>query len=392
MMHANRQIHTSMLFIVLALAAGPVVGSDVPHVHNGATPRDGIQKVVLEELWRVGGDEDDVFFGRVPRVETDQQGNIYILDSQLCQVSVYSPAGDLLRTLFGQGEGPGEVLGPQDMFLMPDGSVGLVLEELGKVKFVDASGDPAGSLRLDSMEGGHYALVSGAGTVNGVILAGRRSTEGETRFIRDRRSFLIRSDLDGHETAVFAENHWTWDFSEFNYVESDQMPPFHWGFDVGIDGRIYAVVQRGSYAVSVFAPGGTLELVIERDYAPLKRTTEGREQFSHLIKTSMEDMPFEMKVEQEDTDPAISFLHRGLQVTSDGFLWVLSGRGMEPDEPEVMAIYDVFDRNGVFVRQVALVAPHEADQVGIVFAGDSRVIVIKGFLESLASQFGNGAS
>ncbi len=392
MMHVNRQILTSMLLVVLALAAGPVDGSDVRHVHNGTTPRDGLQTVVLEELWRVGDDEDDVFFGRVPRVETDKQGNIYILDTQLCQVSVYSPSGDLLRTLFREGEGPGEVLGPRDMFLMPDGGVGLVLEELGMVKFVDAGGDPAGSLRLGSIEGGYYALVSGAGIVNGVILAGRCSTEGETRLIRNRRNFLVRSDLDGNETAVFAENHWIWDFAEFNYVERDQMPPFHWGFDVGADGRIYAVVERGSYAVSVFAPDGTLELVIERNYAPLNRTKADRERFSYLIKTSMEGMPREMKVEQEDTYPAISFLHRGLQVTSDGFLWVLSGRGMKPEAPEFMAIYDVFDRNGVFVHQAALVAPHEADQVGIVFAGENRVIVIKGFLESLTSQFGNGAS
>lgn len=392
MMDTNRQKLTSMLLVALALASGPVAGSDVRHVHNDSQPRDGLQTVVLEELWRVGGEEDGVFFGRVPRVETDKQGNIYILDAQLCQVSVYSPSGDLLRTMFREGEGPGEVLEPRDMILMPDGGVGLVLEKLGMVKFVDADGYPTRSLRLGAIEGGFYELVSGAGLVNGVVLSGRRGTEGKTRLMRNRRNFLVRSDLDGNETAVFAENHWVWDFGEFKYVERDQMPPFHWGFDVGTDGRIYAVVQRDSYAVSVFAPDGTLELVIERDYALLNRTAADREQFSHLIKASMEGVPFEMKVEQEDTYPAISFLHRGIQVTSDGFLWVLSGRGMRTEEPEVMAVYDVFDRGGIFVRQVALVAPHEGDQVGIVFAGGNRVIVIRGFLESLTSQFSNGAS
>jgi hypothetical protein len=276
MMHANRQMHTSMLLVVLTLAASPVDGSDVRRVHNGTT-------------------------------------------------------------------GPGEVLRPRDMILMPDGSVGLVLEGLGLVKFVDAGGNPAGSLRLGAIEGGWYTLVSGAGIDNGLVLAGTRSTGGATRLIRNRRNFLVRSDLDGNEAAVFA-------------------------------------------------PDGTLELVIEKDYAPLNRTKADREQFSHLIKTSLEGMPREMNVEQEDTYPAISSFHRGIQVTADGFLWVLSGRGMKPDAPEVMAINDVFDRAGVFVRQTALVAPHDIDQVGIVFAGKNRVIVIKGFLESLAFEFANGAS
>jgi len=94
----------------------------------------------------------------------------------------------------------------------------------------------------------------------------------------------------------------------------------------------------------------------------------------------------------EDTYPAISVLQRGLQVTADGSLWVLSGRGMKPDAPGIMAIYDVFDREGVFVRQVALAAPHDASRSGIVLAGGNRVIVVEGFMESLAFQFGNGAT
>lgn len=138
---------------MLTLISAPVVGDEVRHVQNGAVPRDGVQTVELEELWRVGNDENGMFFGRVPRVDNDRQGNIYILDSQLCQVYVYSPVGELLRTLFREGDGPGEVRGPRDMLLMPDGGVGLVHEELGMVKFVDAGGDPAGSFRLGGHEG-----------------------------------------------------------------------------------------------------------------------------------------------------------------------------------------------------------------------------------------------
>jgi hypothetical protein len=340
----------------------------------------------------VGNDEDGVFFGRVPRVDVDRRGNLHILDAQLCQVHVYSPAGEHLRTVFREGEGPGEALGPRDMLLMPDGSIGLVLESQGMVKFVDASGDPAGSLRLGGTEGGIYALVSGAGVDGAVVLAGRRSSPGETRSIRHRRNFLLRCDLDGRETAIYTENHTVFDFNDFSFVERDQLPPFHWGFDVGDDGRVFAVVDRDEYAVTVYAADGTPDLVIEREYSALTRTEADRARFTKMIETSMEGMPFEIRVELDDTYPAITILQRGLQVMADGSLWVLSGRGLRPDAPGIMAIFDVFDREGVFVQQVALAAPHDATRVSIVLAAGNRVIVVEGFLESIASQFGNSAT
>jgi hypothetical protein len=234
--------------------------------------------------------------------------------------------------------------------------------------------------------------VSGSGIDGAVVLAGRRSSPGKTRSIRLRRLFLQRCDLNGNETAVYAENHTVYDFNDFNYVERDELPPFHWAYDVGPGGRVFVAGDRNDYEVTIYHSDGTPELIIEREYSPFIRTDEDRERFTHMIETSMEGLPFETKVELEDTYPAISVLQRGLQVTSDGSLWVLSGRGLKPDTPGIMAVYDVFDRDGVFVRQVALAAPHDAARVGIVLADGNRVIVIEGYLESQASWFGNGAT
>lgn len=382
----------SLFSLVVLLIAGRVFGAEVQRVCNGMQPSNGIQTVELKELWRVGHDEGDMFFGRVPRVDTDRQGNIYIFDSQLCKVHVYSPDGDLLRSVFGEGDGPGEVRDARDMLLMPDGRIGLMHAGLGFVTFVEANGDPAGSFRLGNNDGCNYGLVSCGGVDGGVLLAGRCSVAGETPAIRNRRNFLVRSDLSGHETAAYAENHWVYNFNDFNYVEVNELPPFHWAFDVGPDGRVFTAIDRDKYEIRVFEADGTPSLIIERDYEPLARTDEDRARFTSLIKTSMEGMPFETKVEMEETYPTISCLQRGLQVRSDGTLWVLTARGMVSPKPGVMAVFDVFDSQGRFVKQVALVAPHEAARVGIVLAHGNRAIVIEGFLESLASQFGNGAT
>lgn len=392
MTHTRLVIPTLLSLVILALGAHPAVGDEVRRINNDAEPRDGVQTVVLEELWRAGNDEDGIFFGRIPRVETDLQGNIYILDSQLCQVHIYSPAGNLLRTVFHEGDGPGEVRDPRDMLLMPNGNIGLVLVDLGIVKFVDANGDPAGSLRVGGTDGGNYALVSGAGVDGALVLAGRRSSSGKSRTIRHRRLFLKRCDLDGQETAVYAEKHTEYDFNDLNFVERDELPPFHWAYDVGADGRVFVAGDRDDYEVTVYDPDGTPDLIIQRDYTPFIRSREDHDRFTHMIETSMEGLPFKTEVVLEDTYPAISVLQRGIQVTSDGSLWVLSGRGLKPETPGIMAVYDVFDGDGEYARQVALAAPHGGSKVGIVLADANRVIVIVGFMESQAAWFGNGAT
>ncbi|MFC1572652.1 hypothetical protein ACFL6M_03535 [Candidatus Eisenbacteria bacterium] len=94
----------------------------------------------------------------------------------------------------------------------------------------------------------------------------------------------------------------------------------------------------------------------------------------------------------ERDEAAISYLHRALQIHTDGSLWVLSGRGVRPSDSGVMAVFDVFDQDGAFARQVALEAPHDGQSVGIFLSGPDRILVVKGYFESLAAQFGNGAT
>ncbi len=43
-------------------------------------------------------------------------------------------------------------------------------------------------------------------------------------------------------------------------------------------------------------------------------------------------------------------------------------------------------------QQVALKAPHDGQSVGVFLSGADHVLVLKGYFESLAAQFGNGAT
>ena len=91
---------------ISARESTPIEG--VQHVMNGTVPREGTRVLKLEELWRVGGADDETIFGLLTQVLGDEDGNVYLLDAQLHQVFVYSPEGHLIRSLFREGEGPGE--------------------------------------------------------------------------------------------------------------------------------------------------------------------------------------------------------------------------------------------------------------------------------------------
>ena len=119
---------------------------DVPRIRNGAQPLHGIETLRLEEQWRAGGEEDGTIFGMITRIRCDEAGRLYVLDAQMSQVHVYSPAGEHLRTLFREGEGPGEVRGPRDLALMGNGLVGVAQEMPGKLILVDRENVPAGTI------------------------------------------------------------------------------------------------------------------------------------------------------------------------------------------------------------------------------------------------------
>ena len=102
--------------VALPACAGEEVDKDgVLHVMNGAKPSEGNETVELEEVWRHGGEDDEEFFGMISQCVVGDDGTIYLLDTRMSEVPVYSPDGERLDTLSREGDGPGrdaDPLGP----------------------------------------------------------------------------------------------------------------------------------------------------------------------------------------------------------------------------------------------------------------------------------------
>lgn len=384
----------------LALTALPAIGGEevmvdgVKHVRNGITPSEGRDVMQLEEVWRAGGpDDEEALFGLIADVLGDEEGNIYVLDAQLLHVEVYSPTGELLQTLFREGEGPGEVLRPRDIVMLPDGSIGAAQEFPGKIVVVDREGIPQSNLVLGAdnpTEGGFDGLIAASCRGENIVLSGMSGSPGERPGTQDREYFLASFDRTGKETARYLTTQAIYDFTDFIFSEREHIPQFWWGFAIGPDGKVYAPADRDRYAISVFNPDGTLDRVIEKEHSQRTRSDDEVDLMRRMISNAMSGMNIEVTIDVEKTDPVVAYLHRGMRVADDGSLWVLSSRGYREQPDGVMATFDVFNPEGHLVKEVAVECEGDGTHDALFFPAGDTVVLVRGYLDALAAMFGRG--
>lgn len=340
---------------------------------------------VLTEAWRAGGNDDAVFFGSVGTVRADDQGNVMVLDSQLSEVQVYGPGGEHLRTLAREGDGPGEVRRPGDMFVTGTGTIALMQGFPGRIVMVNPDGTPAGETKYTPPGGagaGQFAvLIRGFRQGYGMVLAGIRMTFGGSSQ-STQTYFLSRCDGQGAEQQVLLQKEHVIDYADFALDEMAM--DFVWNrVAVGPDGRVYAAPDRNAYAVHVFAPDGKEERIIRRDYSAPAREQRQRDNARRIIEAVGANYPTPPRtVTIEDTDAAIS----NIFATADGRLCVVSGRGGKDAPAGTWLVLDVFAEDGTFQKQVALPGSHDPDQDAVFVLPDWRIVVVTGALDAWLSQ------
>ncbi len=364
----------------------------VPHVRNPAEPPEGVETMELEELWRAGGESDEeTLFGVIVQAVSDEEGNLYLLDMQLSEVHVFGPDGAKKGTLSRQGEGPGEVRNPSDMFFMPDGSLGLVQTFPGKVIKVNLDGTPAGTITMggnDPTQGGFVAVIDGQCRDGHMVFAGVNIVPGETQLQQTRKSFLASFTQEGAELTRYWEHSQFFDFADLRTDERDQYNVFPRRWTLGAEGRVYAATERDAYKISIFAQDGTLERVIEREFENRKRTEEEMGTYRRIAQAQVANLPGEPKVEIADTPEAI----QSVELWNNGSIWVTNARGNH-DQPEgIMATYDVFDPKGHFVKQVAVACDADGKDDALLRVGSDRMVLITGLLPAIMSMQGGGAA
>ena len=401
-MHIHRQrsaiLRLGLTVLLGALSlTGPVrattsdTGTEPPHIRNAGAPPGGTSRLELTELWRAGGEDDeDTVFGLITQVRADADGNVYLLDTQLAHVEVFSADGEHLRTLGREGEGPGEIRLPVDMFLLPDGRVGLVQSFPGKIVLLAADGTPAGGITpqpADAVAGGFLSLTDAAAARDRFVLGGVRIGMQDNAQVRT--SFLAACDSTGRMDVTYRESAYTLDFANLTIDEEGMWFPLYRHMAMGPDGRVYVPADRNRYAVTVYAPSGEVERVFERDVPPVRRTAEDRAKIEALLDAQLRNVPPGMKVTRRlsDYEPMIN----SLAFDGRDRLWIQATPGSRNLPDGVMAVYDLFSPAGKCLQPIELPPVGDVEHDGVFFAGRDLLVLVTGFVDAARQLQAGGA-
>lgn len=389
----SRLLASIVVSILAVTAVAPSTGSEwkgtevqvdgVLHVRNPEAPSEGVRDLEMRELWRVGGDDEDVLFGVIAQLVEDHEQNIYLLDSQLHQIQVFSPDGQLVRTFGRQGEGPGEFNNPIDMVLGPGQRLGIVQVFPGKIVQLSTTGDPVGDFPLPPVAGGGIQLVFQArGNDERLLVSGERPRAGEARGVQEL--YLEAFDAGGTKQVHFHDATYTSQFGGMEFREQI-WSNFTRRWDLADDGRVASALDFDAYAIHVWTADGTLDRVIERPgYTPVARSKEEIRRFQRMYDALTRWNP--------GSSFAVSSTHLTvdrIHFREDGSMWVLAADGLHRAPEGVLASFDVFDRAGRYLRRVHLRGKGDATEDGIFFVGD-RVYVVTELLSARLADLGAG--
>jgi hypothetical protein len=379
-----------VLMAVPAMAGKEVQTDGVKHIMNSTSPEKGNRVVKLQEEWRVGGEDGEDFFGMISQVRIGDDGLIYLLDTRLSEVPVYSTEGERVNTLSREGDGPGETRIPSNMLFMPDGSLGLVQVFPGKVIKVQTDGTPAGIFQPgggDPTQGGFLQMFDcNANGEDIVVTAEAITTGGPTS--QDRSNFVASFDAEGKELVRYFDNSYHWDFTAFEFNEDKLGRVDFRRVAIGPDGRVYVNNERNKYEITVFNKDGSVDRVIEREFELRLRTDEEYNRVKTTTEGQLAQIP-NAKIVVSKSEPTIG----GLSFGPDGNLWVTSSRS-GVDQPEgVMTTWDVFTPDGHFAETVSAACPGDGENDLIIWTPDGAAVQVTGFTEAvqaLQNQNGGG--
>jgi len=373
-----------------ALVAGASSADPLPFA-NGADPQHGSSFMDLEEIWTLGGGDDDIVFGVIGRVLHDDNGETYLLDSQLSEITVVSPAGEVLRKLGREGDGPGEFRNPTEMCFLPHGGLGVLQGTPGRVVCLDRDdGSPAGTWSLSVPESGGMLQMEGlkAGG-DRVVVSGTRQTVDAENGLLLRDEFLayvdagvglVRDELVGRSHSM--------DLNDIRLDESGLTGGPAGRYDVLPDGRMVVAVPRNGYEVSIFAPDGSLDRIFTREFEPWKRDEQASDIWRRILAAVSRRLAPGCETSWEDTEPDV----QSLRVAPGGDIWILNSRGRWAPRDGVFATFDVFSSEGVFTDEVHVICDGDPRRDMLLFAGDDMVIKVGGYWDAALARFGGAAT
>jgi len=372
------------LVLVFVLLAASLAVAEPTVTENSSAPKEGVIVATLHETWRAGGDDDEVFFGNIATVKCDAGGIVHLLDSQLAEVHRIAADGEHLGTICQEGDGPGEVRRPNDMFILSDGTVGVLQGFPGRVVLLHPDGTPAGEavFKAGGDDKGQFSvMVRGLAQPDGMAIAGIKMTFGAGGTSL-QEYFLSQADSEGLETKnLLLKEH------EINYAAfelDEQAMDFVWTrMAVGPAGEIIYAPNRDQMQFEVYAADGSHLRSFGRPYESGVRTKGQNATAKKIIEAVGANYPTPpQKITILPNQAAVS----NIFATNDGRVWVQPGHHAQSLPEGTWTSFEVYNAQGEFTHLVAMPGAFDEAADSAYVLADGRFVVVVGALDAFMNQ------
>ena len=334
------------------------------------------ETVTLHAVWRLDcGEDADPVVGKIVSAAPGLAGRVLLVDSQLCQVLVIGPEGDVERTVGRCGEGPGELSGAYRALQLADGRIGIAggiaapglqFGGQGRVVLLDEEGVPAATWRVGGEQDGVpiCSLRELRHAAGHVLAVTARKTGTPPKFVDIREVSLI-DPVDGARTVILRDLQ-TDDMTQALQERPTVEPLASDRSDVSACGRVALAPERDRWLVVVRNPDGS-GLALERPWAFVARSAADITQVRRALGDPAE------YIEVLEDHPAIG----RLRWRPDGCLWVEPGG--PTDAPGAFACFDEISATGELLRRVRVVVPNAAEDDELLLLEDGRFVLLRGF-------------
>jgi hypothetical protein len=356
-------------------------------VKTVASPAKGFAEpatIKLPEVWRLGGDSEDEeeFFGVISDIDIDESRQVYLLDMQLNEAKIYTKDGEFVRSIGREGEGPGEFRMPSSMFFTKENKVAIIQTMPGKIVLLMKDGTPAGDYPIPQAPDGGFQMIQGGDSRgDNVVLFMARQQFDQAAGKWSRTSFLASIDAAGKQTAEYTSKENVIDMANAT-MDDATWDTFERRWELSPDGKVFSCNSYDNYEVTVYDKSGKVDKVITREYKHVARTAEEKafmnRMFSHWAK-----MIPNCKVV---INPMVKDIEN-IYLRDDGSMWVLTSAGARNLPKGTLGVFDVFNPEGQFVKQVTLQGQGNPLEDLYVFEKD-RFYVVTSFLQAAMSAQG----
>ena len=339
-----------------------------------------LETVQLQELWRAGDEDGEVFFGLVAQVLRHGNGLVYVLDAVLSRLVVFDIDGVLVDIYELSGEGPGQVRFPVDLVELSDGNLGVLQMFPCKIEVLDPSGKYVRTFRP---RGGpeHELRVFEAFDCSpvgsGVAIVGEVNLDDEEMH-RVRTNFVRIYD----ETGVLRNDLWkqekTYDVADFNFKEDLWFIPTFRQLAVDEVGAVYMPTCRNRLAICKYDTNGIQLLQFGRKYEA-RRRTQGEYAVARGVAEGETRQLEKARLEISSTVPAIE----ALEFVRPRELWVTTSHTYYSGDPGVVAVYDVFGLDGKYVKKVKVMYDETDASNRLFWVDASHSVLVTGLVDAI---------